>query len=683
VPTVPARKHAGTDNFGDSMPRGVLARLGTTRFRIGQHFQRATLSPDNKLLAVSSGYGVALVKTATGHSRSLLQSKWHGGLEAAFTPDGKNLIVNEGNTLSLWDVGSGKKLRPFYAEAVKEGQELHIRGMTSNGKVLAVVVDDKVTVRVRLCDIATEREVGAWTIPRDRFRHLELAPGGKLAATVEVEEQKWSIHLRESATGKAIRCLRTSEEDSLGPLAFAPDSRTLAAAAVADGKRVVILWDTATWKEVAQLQQGPANPFSEILAIAFSPDGKTVAWGGLDRIIHLWDIASRKELRQLRGRSFTVAGSLAFSQDGTRLYSASGAMIRVWNLVLGKEITTHDGHGSSIEAVAWRDGGKSVATYSLDRTCRLWDTATAKELGRSGELKSNVIGVATFNAAGTLLLTQDYWEHELFAWDVPTGRSRYKITGTIEDEPGPAAFSPDGKQLAATIGNSVLLFDAATGKTGRQLVEIVQQITLTVWSPDSRFLAVANFGSREQGVAALIRVVDVANGKIVFSLRAPESPWSLAFSPDGRMLAAAGRDAQLRIWETATGKLRRTKKFDESNAPSCLAWSPDNRTLACGGRAGIIELWDVGQDRLRHLEGHRDSVRYLAFSPDGRELVSGSTDTAALIWDVKAACEKARPAEPASPRGNRSAVSARARTQAHSPADAKSTPERYLSGSKP
>ncbi len=114
---------------------------------------------------------------------------------------------------------------------------------------------------------------------------------------------------------------------------------------------------------------------------------------------------------------------------------------------------------------------------------------------------------------------------------------------------------------------------------------------------------------------------------------------SLVFSPDGAILAGAGENGAIHLWDTAGGKVL-TTFTGHTDSVTSVAFSPDGRTLASGSADRTIKLWNTTGATLRAtLTGHTDSVTSVAFSPDGRTLASGSADKTVRLWDVPAGGE--------------------------------------------
>ncbi len=120
--------------------------------------------------------------------------------------------------------------------------------------------------------------------------------------------------------------------------------------------------------------------------------------------------------------------------------------------------------------------------------------------------------------------------------------------------------------------------------------------------------------------------------------------FSVTFSKDGRLLASAGDDGQVKIWDVATGRELRSLPYEHSSFPT-LAFSPVGHLLAVPSADRTVKLWDADSGQLvRKFEGHENRVNAVAFNADGTQLVSGSVDRTMRIWDTASGREIRLPA---------------------------------------
>jgi WD40 repeat protein len=129
-----------------------------------------------------------------------------------------------------------------------------------------------------------------------------------------------------------------------------------------------------------------------------------------------------------------------------------------------------------------------------------------------------------------------------------------------------------------------------------------------------------------------VKVWDLGTGEVVRTLRGHEGyVYSADWSPDGRTIASVGRDDILRIWRND----EEPQVIEIGNARQTLAFSPDGELLATAGFGKTIGIYDSSTgDELRTLSGHENVVRSLIFSPDGRRLFSAGGDGIVKIWST-------------------------------------------------
>lgn len=196
-----------------------------------------------------------------------------------------------------------------------------------------------------------------------------------------------------------------------------------------------------------------------------------------------------------------------------------------------------------------------------------------------------------------------------------------------------AAFSPDGKYLAASFGNgSALIWEAATGQLVRTIKGHKEGIGALAFSPDGRMLATAGDQTASAKIARVWRLdsgreVAILNGHTQYAV-------SVAFSPDGKTLVTASDDHTAKLWDVASSKEIATLR-GHSWYVLGVAFSPEGKILATTGSDGEIKLWDVSSYReTGTIQGDGTTQRGLRFSPDGKMLAVTRDDTTLRIYEV-------------------------------------------------
>jgi WD40 repeat protein len=481
--------------------------------------------------------------------------------------------------IHLWDWPKAREIQTFSGHS----NEVRTVLFTPDGKNLISGGHDHT---VRLWEVATGKEVRQFGgLHQAKGAGTALSPDGKLIASGDGEVYRWELSTGRQIGERMGGLLRTDVSGSF--LAFSPDGAKLAVQGISGS---IFLWDLKTDREIFKL----AGPYGIYNNLAYSPDGKLLAAGGYGNTVRFWDTATGKELNESRGSQNPIFW-IGFANRDKSLLAAGNGGARIWDL----------GTDEEPPATSGRFGDK----LALGETYTLSPDGRTLALGRTNE-QVRFVDVASGEMEG--LSPQD-----------PKGRC--------------VGFMPNGGQIFIMdrSGQTVVLWSRLAGREIRRFVGHVAYIRTAAVSPDGRYLATSSQTSDlRRGKPQpddSTRLWDVATGRERWRL--PMSSWTLAFSPDGRLLAGGGVNRSIQIWETETGK--EIRQFGELSYVTQLAFSPDGKTLASTSRVGTVHLWEVltGQERTR-FEGHRGEVFAVAFSADGRRLASGGNDTSVLLWDV-------------------------------------------------
>ncbi|MBL8794693.1 MAG: PQQ-binding-like beta-propeller repeat protein [Planctomycetia bacterium] len=715
------------DLHDDLLPPGSRLRLGTVRLRhgagagfvsyLGDGSELLTAGSDGTLRVwdVASGKELrrwSLPSISGGGSSSysdgvvVVVNHRESNLESTFlvpSPDGQTLAtMNYDGIIQLWDTATGTSLRRIRTK----GGFADALTFSADGRLLATRGNDQV---VRVYDATSGQELkalGKAPPQNNRFyfgrsRSLAFSVDGKTLVSLKVEQDNnnFVAHLVfwDVESGKE-RFQVKAPENSFNDLnmAFSPDGRALL---VMGGNGQPVFYDPTTGKELRRLEDATAYYGQHA---CFSRDGKVIALhDGSTNYVQLFEVATGKRIRNLgdartRERQVFFGGealnqSAAFAPDGRTLALVTdAAAVTLWDLETGKEKPlAAAGHQATVLA-AVAPNRQTLLTVAADDTLRQWDARTGREQ-QSVRLPAGA-AYACFSPDGRWLAVSA-GSNQLALWDALAGKELHKLKLSeqrgrqIPAGGGGMAFSRDGKSLAVRDYDGTLhVFDTATGKVATQFnvrlgannrgdVVIINGIAPPLaYSADGTAVALVGKASDPKADPNrmdftrnnnVIRLWHIGTGKLLREFGTHKVDiLALAFSPDGRTLAAATSDNAVTLWETLTGKERGRCAVKEGDFfgkafgllsgrstgsrdfnLSSLTFSADGRTLAAGGKDNIIHLWDVATGKkLDQFKGHQGGVQALAFLSDGLSLASTSGDSTALVWDAATHLKRELPA---------------------------------------
>jgi WD40 repeat protein len=362
-------------------------------------------------------------------------------------------------------------------------------------------------------------------------------------------------------------------------------------------------------------------------AVSVSSIGGKPVLREAEEALHRAVQSSRVQLT-LRGHTAGVNG-IAFSPDGRRLATSStDKTAKVWDASTGKELLTLSGHTAGLNGIAFSPDGRRLATASEDKAAKVWDASTGKELLTLSGHTAGVIGVA-FSPDGRRLAT-DSDDKTAKVWDASTGRELFTLSGHTDGVIG-VAFSLDGERLgSASRDKAAKVWDASTGKELLTLSGHPRLLRDIAFSPDGRRLATPT-----GDITA--KVFDAATGQLLLTLYGHTGiVWTVSFSPDGGRLATGGGDGTAKMWDVATGRLLLTL-CGHTGAVWKISFSPDGTRVATASLDGTARVWDVSPTGGREWVtpvGHRGGLWDVAYSRDGRLLATASADKTAKVWDA-------------------------------------------------
>ena len=516
----------------------------------------------------------------------------------------------------------------------------------------------------------------------DSVHAVAWSPDGKHIASAGADGtvQVWP------ATGETTLFTYRGHTRPVHAVAWSPDGRRIASAGE-DGTVQVWQWpagpeesqEEAVLRIETRSYEGDENV---VYAAAWSPDSTRIASAGTHRV-EVWDATTGNRITAFWGHAWThlpdgrlvfmsepdlggttfysaAVNALAWSPDGTRIASAGGPSVQVWNASTGGDTFIFRYDHDTVNAVAWSPSGRDIASASNTGTVQVWTPLPDATIGTF--YHSSPVRALAWSPDGKRLAAVE--KDEVHLWDVFDTVHERKLLYSGHSAPIRAvAWSPDGTRMASA-GDDRTVQVWTIAARPKENVEaplciyhghVGEAIT---WSPDDTRIA-------SGGDKSNLDIWDAATGQHLLTYEGHDlNVVTIAWSPDGTRIASTEAWSQkVQVWDAMAGHHLLTYEghcetgdvddTDDASGPPTIGyftlatWSPTDRRIASaagmhGTKHPTIQVWDaVGGDSVATTghtiltySGHTSDINAIAWSPDGMRIASVSDDRLMHIWDA-------------------------------------------------
>jgi RNA polymerase sigma factor (sigma-70 family) len=558
----------GFDLFGDPLPKGAVARLGTIAFRHGNasHGSRALkFTADGKQLVSAGGGWVRRWDVATGRANFTLGDGGRdalglgqGLLSGVWLPgDGRVAIAHGPRGKYEYDLDGAQKRELPQPKGSSPPGPFKLFQLSPTGKNYAALAlprggktaKPQPSKAILIWNAETGQLAHSLAAQVSPFTYFVFSPDG---SSVVVSDDANSMHIVELVTGKELRILATERDSkALTPLAISPDGKWLMAIDGANQEHYtseVLVMGPEANLQLWHVEKGTKEWSHKIktgrciVSALFTPDGRIAVSSfrslgkalnhnnASEAAIRTWDVATGKPGPLWPNDFATVGSTFAVSPDSKRLATMNeNGVIRIWELSTGKESIPLRGSPCKIESICFRSDGKTIATIAQDLSFLDWNATTGRVLGPSRTLTDGHyprlwVG-GEFLTVAHFTVVEGIHKTSIRLYETTNGKQ-------LVEQPGYSAIlSLDRKRLALGFGDTRIgVVDIATGKTLQQ------------WPPQGAEPPPKN---------------------------EPVGQWPLGFTPDGGAVIVIGETLAVR--DVAQGAEKSSWKLVDKGLPNGFA----------------------------------------------------------------------------------------------------------------
>ncbi|WEW56389.1 hypothetical protein PRK78_001832 [Emydomyces testavorans] len=572
---------------------GLLIQDVQSSLKTCHNIYRGLFSHDRKLAVAYASLDMELFDVTNGRTRKTFGDILKRISTVAFSPDGKLLAVGFGHgsmgisPVQLWDTNTGalQYELPFHPEAVSS-----VKFSLHDGRVLASMSSGC----IRLWDLVNRK---ALSEIQEHFDEIEFSPRNRVLLSRGFR----GVRLWDWESGELLKTI----DDKGVTFRVSNDGKLLACLNIADRK--INVWDATTGTLLSSL-----GHHSDVVCDAsFSEDNKLLASASDGCTVRLWNIETPFQSVRSKSHSEPVDMIVLLPNHGIAV-SRSAENTCLWDVKTGALQQTIRSVSKKPPLIS-SDGRWFINPKTKD--IEVWETATG-ELVRSFKHHSAATAMWALSPNGKYL-AHSFDDGFMFSY---SGAFGGYIHGVHTNEDAVKLFEWR-KQGPRDRSVEVAIWDLYTGKLLHVIKGKTGFVSALAFSPDSERLAFGphcdmNLSASDE---AQIVVWDLARAELCMpNVHLTDSIHQIAWSPDGTMLACASSSPRtLQLWNSTTGAS--AILLEESCRVPTIAFSPDGKLLAAGCDDGRVRLWEVNTgSMIGHCEIARRSLQCLSFSNDGR-----------------------------------------------------------------